>query len=72
MPDICIEIAILRALVVAEYYRDMGKNVTLHADSIRNWSDAAKEVSIKLDEPVKENGLTTKFEDSLKDFYERA
>lgn len=59
-------------MTIAEYYRDMGYNVALMADSTSRWAEAMREISSRLEEMPGEEGYTAYLAGRLSEFYERA
>ncbi|MFB3113942.1 MAG: V-type ATP synthase subunit A, partial [Nitrosopumilaceae archaeon] len=57
---------------IAEYYRDMGKDVVLVADSTSRWAEALREMSGRLEEMPAEEGYPSYLASRLAEFYERA
>ncbi|HXH14014.1 MAG TPA: V-type ATP synthase subunit A [Alphaproteobacteria bacterium] len=72
MPVAAREASIYTGLTVAEYYRDMGYDVALLADSTSRWGEALREVSGRLEEMPGEEGYPAYLGSRLADFYERA
>lgn len=72
MPVAAREASIYSAITIAEYYRDMGYNVLLLADSISRWAEALREISSSLEEMPGEEGYPTYLGSRLYSFYERA
>lgn len=72
MPVAAREASIYTGLTIAEYYRDMGYNVALLADSTSRWGEALREVSGRLEEMPGEEGYPAYLGSRLADFYERA
>src|SRR3989454_3670870 len=59
-------------MTLAEYYRDMGYNVALMADSTSRWAEAMREISSRLEEMPGEEGFPAYLSARLSEFYERA
>jgi V/A-type H+-transporting ATPase subunit A len=72
MPVAAREASIYTAVTMAEYYRDMGLNVLLLADSISRWAEALREISSSLEEMPGEEGYPTYLASRLAGFFERA
>ncbi len=72
MPVSAREASIYMGVTMAEYYRDMGYNVTLIADSTSRWAEALREISGRLGEIPVERGYPAYLPDRLAEFYERA
>jgi len=72
MPVSAREASIYMGVTLAEYYRDMGYNVTLIADSTSRWAEALREISGRLGEIPVERGYPAYLPDKLAEFYERA
>jgi V/A-type H+-transporting ATPase subunit A len=72
MPVAAREASIYTAVSMAEYYRDMGYNVLLLADSISRWAEALREISSSLEEMPGEEGYPTYLTSRLAGFFERA
>ncbi len=72
MPVAAREASIYTAVTMAEYYRDMGYNVLLLADSISRWAEALREISSSLEEMPGEEGYPTYLASRLAGFFERA
>ena len=72
MPVAAREASIYTGITIAEYYRDMGYNVALMADSTSRWGEALREVSGRLEEMPGEEGYPAYLATRLADFYERA
>jgi V/A-type H+/Na+-transporting ATPase subunit A len=71
MPVSAREASIYTGITLAEYYRDMGYNVALMADSTSRWAEALREVSGRLEEMPAEEGFPSYLPSRLADFYER-
>jgi V/A-type H+-transporting ATPase subunit A len=72
MPVAAREASIYTGVTIAEYYRDMGYNVALMADSTSRWAEALREISGRLEEMPGEEGFPAYLGTRLADFYERA
>ena len=72
MPVAAREASIYTGITIAEYYRDMGYDVALMADSTSRWGEALREVSGRLEEMPGEEGYPAYLSTRLADFYERA
>jgi len=59
-------------ITIAEYYRDMGYDVSLMADSTSRWAEAMREISSRLEEMPGEEGYPAYLAARLSEFYERA
>ncbi|TXT67596.1 MAG: V-type ATP synthase alpha chain [Promethearchaeota archaeon] len=72
MPVSAREASIFSGITIAEYYRDMGYNVALQADSTSRWAEALREISGLLEEMPAEGGYPAYLPSRLSGFYERA
>jgi len=72
MPVAAREASIYTGITLAEYYRDMGYDLSLMADSTSRWAEAMREMSSKLEEIPGEEGYPAYLASRLADFYERA
>ncbi len=72
MPVAARESSIFTAVSMAEYYRDMGLDVLLLADSLSRWAEALREISAALEEMPGEDGFPTYLGSRLAAFIERA
>lgn len=72
MPVSAREASIFSGITIAEYYRDMGYNVALQADSSSRWAEALREISGLLEEMPAEGGYPAYLASRLSEFYERA
>jgi len=72
MPVAAREASIYTAVAIGEYYRDMGYNVLLLADSLSRWAEALREISSSLEEMPGEEGYPTYLASRLSSFIERA
>ena len=72
MPVAAREASIYTGITIAEYYRDMGYDVALMADSTSRWAEALREISGRLEEMPSEEGYPAYLGSRLSEFYERA
>ncbi|TLY11026.1 MAG: V-type ATP synthase subunit A [Thaumarchaeota archaeon] len=72
MPVAAREASIYTGATMAEYYRDMGYDVVLVADSTSRWAEALREMSGRLEEMPAEEGYPSYLASRLAEFYERA
>ncbi len=72
MPVAAREASIYTAITMAEYFRDMGYDVALQADSTSRWAEALRELSGRLEEMPGEEGYPAYLSSRLAEFYERA
>ncbi len=72
MPVAAREASIYTGITIAEYFRDMGYDVALMADSTSRWAEALREMSGRLEEMPGEEGYPAYLATKLADFYERA
>lgn len=72
MPVAAREASIYTGLTLAEYYRDMGYDVAIMADSTSRWAEALRELSGRLEEMPAEEGFPAYLASRLSGFYERA
>ena len=72
MPVAAREASIYTGITIAEYYRDMGYNVAIMADSTSRWAEALREMSGRLEEMPGEEGYPAYLTSRLAQFYERA
>ena len=72
MPVAAREASIYTGITLAEYYRDMGYNAALMADSTSRWAEAMREISGRLEEMPGEEGYPAYLASRLAEFYERA
>lgn len=72
MPVAAREASVYTGITLAEYYRDMGYNVALMADSTSRWAEALREISGRLEEMPGEEGYPAYLASRLAGFYERA
>ncbi|MEJ2296510.1 MAG: V-type ATP synthase subunit A, partial [Candidatus Lokiarchaeota archaeon] len=66
------EISIFSGVTIAEYYRDMGYNVAVLADSTSRWAEALREISGLMEEMPAEEGYPAYLSSKLSSFYERS
>jgi V/A-type H+-transporting ATPase subunit A len=71
MPVSAREASIYTGIALAEYYRDMGYDVALMADSTSRWAEALRELSGRLEEMPAEEGFPSYLPSRLAEFYER-
>jgi V/A-type H+-transporting ATPase subunit A len=72
MPVAAREASVYTGITIAEYYRDMGYNVAVMADSTSRWAEALREISGRLEEMPAEEGFPAYLPSRLAGFYERA
>ncbi len=72
MPVAAREASIYTGITIAEYFRDMGYNVAVMADSTSRWAEALREMSGRLEEMPGEEGYPAYLPAKLAEFYERA
>jgi V/A-type H+-transporting ATPase subunit A len=72
MPVAAREASIYTGITLAEYYRDMGYDTAIQADSTSRWAEALREISGRLEEMPGEEGYPAYLATRLSDFYERA
>ena len=72
MPVVAREISIFLGITMAEYFRDMGYDVLLVADSTSRWAEAMREIGARLEETPGEEGFPTYLGSRLSAFYERS
>ncbi len=72
MPVAARESCVYTGITIAEYYRDMGYDVALMADSTSRWAEAMREISSRLEEMPGEEGYPAYLSARLSQFYERA
>ncbi len=72
MPVAAREASIYTGITMAEYFRDMGYNVAIMADSTSRWAEALREISGRLEEMPAEEGYPAYLPSRLAQFYERA
>ena len=71
MPVAAREASIYTGITLAEYYRDMGYDVAIMADSTSRWAEALREISGRLEEMPAEEGFPAYLPSRLSEFYER-
>ena len=72
MPVAAREVSIYTGITLAEYYRDMGYDVAVMADSTSRWAEALRELSGRLEEMPADEGFPAYLPTRLAGFYERA
>jgi V/A-type H+-transporting ATPase subunit A len=72
MPVAAREASIYTGITIAEYYRDMGYNVAVMADSTSRWAEALRELSGRMEEMPADEGFPAYLPTRLAGFYERA
>lgn len=72
MPVAARETSVLLGATIGEYYRDMGYDVLLVADSTSRWAEAMREISGRMEEMPGEEGFPAYLASRLAEFYERA
>ena len=72
MPVAAREASIYTGITIAEYYRDMGYDVAIMADSTSRWAEALREMSGRLEEMPGDEGYPAYLASRVADFYERA
>ncbi len=72
MPVAAREASIYTGITIAEYYRDMGYDVAMMADSTSRWAEALREISGRLEEMPAEEGYPAYLSSRIAEFYERA
>ncbi len=72
MPVAAREASIYTGITIAEYFRDMGYNVAIMADSTSRWAEALREMSGRLEEMPGEEGYPAYLSSRLAEYYERA
>ncbi|MBN1898139.1 MAG: V-type ATP synthase subunit A [Spirochaetes bacterium] len=72
MPVAAREASIYTGITIAEYYRDMGYDVAVMADSTSRWAEALRELSGRMEEMPAEEGFPPYLATRLAEFYERA
>ena len=71
MPVAAREVSIYTGITLAEYYRDMGCDVAVFADSTSRWAEALREMAARLEEMPAEEGFPASLPSRLAQFYER-
>jgi V-type H+-transporting ATPase subunit A len=72
MPVAAREASVYTGITLAEYFRDMGYNVSMMADSTSRWAEALREISGRLAEMPADQGYPAYLASKLAQFYERA
>ncbi|MCL4447624.1 MAG: V-type ATP synthase subunit A [Candidatus Thermoplasmatota archaeon] len=72
MPVAAREASIYTGVTIGEYFRDMGYNVAIMADSTSRWAEALREISGRLEEMPGEEGYPAYLGRRIAEFYERA
>src|SRR5256884_6861208 len=72
MPVAAREASVYTGMTLAEYYRDMGYNVALMADSTSRWAEAMREISSRLEEMPGEERFPAYLSARLSELYKRA
>jgi V/A-type H+-transporting ATPase subunit A len=72
MPIAAREASIYTGITIAEYFRDMGYNVVMMADSTSRWAEAMREISQRMGEMPSEEGYPAYLSSRMSAFYERA
>ena len=72
MPVAAREASVYTGITIAEYYRDMGYDVSLMADSTSRWAEAMREIGGRLEEMPGEEGYPAYLARRLAEFYERS
>ena len=72
MPVAAREASVYTGITIAEYFRDMGYNVAIMADSTSRWAEAMREISSRLEEMPGEEGYPPYLSKRVAEFYERA
>ncbi len=72
MPVVAREASIFVGITMAEYYRDMGYDILMVADSTSRWAEAMREIGGRLEEMPGEEGYPAYLGSRLSSFYERA
>ena len=72
MPVAAREASIYTGITIAEYFRDMGYNVAIMADSTSRWAEALREMSGRLEEMPGDEGYPAYLSRRIAEFYERA
>lgn len=72
MPIAAREASVYTGVTIAEFFRDMGYNVALMADSTSRWAEAMREMSGRLEEMPGEEGFPAYLASRIAEFYERA
>ena len=72
MPVAAREASVYTGITIAEYFRDMGYNVAIMADSTSRWAEAMREMSTRLEEMPGEEGYPAYLPKRLAEYYERS
>ncbi len=72
MPVAAREASIYTGITIAEYFRDMGYNIAVMADSTSRWAEAMREISARLEEMPGEEGYPAYLSKRLAEYYERS
>lgn len=72
MPVAAREASVYTGITIAEYYRDMGYDTAVMADSTSRWAEAMREISSRLEEMPGEEGYPAHLASRLAEFYERS
>ena len=72
MPVAAREASVYTGITIAEYFRDMGYNVAIMADSTSRWAEAMREISARLEEMPGEEGYPAYLSKRLAEYYERS
>ena len=72
MPVAAREASMYTGITIAEYFRDMGYNVAIMADSSSRWAEALREMSSRLEEMPGDEGYPAYLASRLASYYERA
>ena len=72
MPVAAREASIYTGITIAEYFRDMGYNVAIMADSTSRWAEALREMSGRLEEMPGDEGYPAYLGSRIAEYYERA
>jgi V/A-type H+/Na+-transporting ATPase subunit A len=72
MPVAAREASIYSGITISEYFRDMGYNVAIMADSTSRWAEAMREISARLEEMPGEEGYPAYLPKRLAEYYERS
>ncbi len=72
MPVAAREASVYTGITIAEYYRDMGYDTAVMADSTSRWAEAMREISSRLEEMPGEEGYPAHLASRLVEFYERS
>ena len=68
MPVAAREASVYTGITIAEYYRDMGYDVALMADSTSRWAEAMREISARLEEILERKAIQLIFQKDLPNF----